>query len=343
MILLGLTGMSVTAHALEAPGERARVVLAYGRSGTAVKTCPDEATFRALVAARLGYDAFVDASKSEDTLTLRVEFRPRGGFVAGSLELLALGSPRGDRTMNAAPADCYELAASLALAAAVAVDPEGALAQKTAASAAQPPPSSAQAPQPALPSSPSTRAPPAPLRPPLPSAEKTALARFLHAGAVISVGIQPGTAPGIRLGGGLGRRAWSIGLEAAAFLPSERERSYGTVSAHALYGSLLPCLHPGSARLTVDVCTVASVGALFSDAEAVTRSQAATDLYATVGARVGLTFRASDALGFTLDAEAPVALSRVHLLVDDAGVRREVWAAGRIGFIGGARVVLKLH
>ena len=129
----------------------------------------------------------------------------------------------------------------------------------------------------------------------------------------------------------------------AAFLSSERERSYGTVSAHALYGSLLPCLHPGSARLTVDVCTVASVGALFSDGEGVTRSRPVTDLYTTVGARIGLTLRASDSVGFTLDAEAPVVLSRVHLLVDDAGVNREVWAAGRVGFIGGARVVLKLH
>jgi len=51
----------------------------------------------------------------------------------------------------------------------------------------------------------------------------------------------------------------------------------------------------------------------------------------------------SDSVGFALNGEAPVALPRVHLLVDDAGVSREAWAAGRVGFIGGAGVVLKLH
>jgi hypothetical protein len=129
----------------------------------------------------------------------------------------------------------------------------------------------------------------------------------------------------------------------AAFLPSERAQTYGTASAHALYGSLLPCLHPGSTRLTVDVCAVISVGALFSDGSGVTRSRPVTDRYTTAGARVGLTLRASDSIAFALDAEAPVLLSRVHLLVDDAGVKREVWAAGRVGFIGGARVVMTLH
>jgi hypothetical protein len=129
----------------------------------------------------------------------------------------------------------------------------------------------------------------------------------------------------------------------AAFLPSERERSYGTVSAHAVYGSLLPCLHPGSAWLTVDVCAVASAGALFSHAEGVTRSRPVTDLHTTLGARVGLTLRVSDSVGFAVDAEAPFALSRVHLLVDDAGVSREAWVAGRVGFIAGARVMLTFH
>jgi len=126
-------------------------------------------------------------------------------------------------------------------------------------------------------------------------------------------------------------------------LPTKREQPFGTASAHALYGSLLPCLHPGTTRLTVDVCAVVSVGALFSDGSGVARSRPATDRYVTAGARVGLTLRVSDSVAFALDAEAPVLLSRVHLLVDDAGVSREVWAASRVGFIAGARVVMKLH
>jgi hypothetical protein len=85
------------------------------------------------------------------------------------------------------------------------------------------------------------------------------------------------------------------------------------------------------------------VGVLFSDAEGVMRSQPVTDRYTTVGARVGFTFMVSDFVGFALDAEAPVALPRVHLLVDDAGVSREAWATSRVGFIAGARVVFKLR
>ena len=168
------------------------------------------------------------------------------------------------------------------------------------------------------------------------------LAGYLNAGAVVSVGMQPGPAPGVRLGGALASGAWSLGLEVATFLPSERRQPYGTASAHALYGSLLPCLHPGASRLTVDLCAVMSVGALFSYGSGVARSRPVTDRYTTVGARVGLTLRASASVAFALDAEAPVALSRVHLLVDDAGVSREVWAASRVGFIGGARLLVKL-
>jgi hypothetical protein len=168
---------------------------------------------------------------------------------------------------------------------------------------------------------------------------------LLDAGILVSVGMQPGPAAGVRLGGGLGGLSdgWSVHLEVAAFLPSERQREYAAVSSHALYGSLLPCVHPGSARFTVDVCAALSVGALFSDAKGVTRSRPVTDRYTTLGARVGLSLRVSDSVGFAVDAEAPVALSRVHLLVDDAGVSREAWAASRVGFIGGAQVVLKLR
>jgi hypothetical protein len=334
--LLSVMATSVTAYASEEPTERARVVLRYERGGTAVKACPNEATFRGLVAARLGYEPFVD----ESALALLVELRQQGGVVEGRLELRARGAPRGERAMSSALEDCYELAASLALAAAVAVDPEGVRAQTTA-------------PEPKTAAPPSERPSPLPAEQPLPAASpsitsprgKPALGVLLDAGALFSLGLQPGLAPGVRLGGGLGGLGggWSVGLELAAFLPSAREREYGTVSSHAVYGSLLPCLHPGSARFTVDVCAALSVGVLFSDAEGVMRSQPVTDRYTTVGARVGFTFMVSDSVGVALDAEAPVALPRVHLLVDDAGVSREAWATSRVGFIGGARVVFKLR
>jgi len=243
--------------------------------------------------------------------------------------------------MSSAPQDCYELAASLALAAAVAVDPERAGARATAPERdSEPEKPAASTPLPPPPAEPRAAVHPSTAPPP----PEPAMELLLHAGALVSIGMQPAPAPGLRLGAGLaGSAMWSVGLELAAFLPSEQKREYGTVSAHALYGSLLPCVHPGRARFTVDVCAALSVGALFSTAKDVTRSQPATDRYTTVGARLGVTFMASDSVGFAVDAEAPVALPRLHLLVDDAGVSREAWAASRVGFIGGARVVLKLR
>jgi hypothetical protein len=337
VILLSVTATSVTAYASEKPTERARVALQYERGGTAVKACPNEATFRGLVAARLGYEPFVD----ESALALLVVLRQQGGVVEGRLELTARGEPRGERAMSSALGDCYELAASLALAAAVAIDPEGVRAQTTAPEPKAAPPPARPPPQPAEQPTPAPAA-----APPITSPRgKTALGALLEAGALFSWGLQPGLAPGVRLGGGLGGLGggWSVGLEVAAFLPSAREREYAAVSSHALYGSLLPCLHPGSARFTVDVCAALSLGVLFSDAQGVMRSQPVADRYTTVGARLAFTFMVSDSVGFGLDAEAPVALPRVHLLVDDAGVTREAWATSRVGFIGGARVVLKLR
>lgn len=327
--------LCTTAHATE----RARVVLSYERGEAAAKACPDEATFRALIAARLGYDPVA----IEAPLALRVEFRPRGSGITGSLELTSDGAAKGRRSMNAARGDCYELAASLALAAAVAVDPEGARAQSTAtepASAAPDEPQPVAAAQPVLPPPPYYDA--APAAPPPPPAENP-FGIFVDAGALVSVGLQPGPALGVRLGASLRRGPWSLGVEAAAFLPSEREQPYATVSAHALHGSLVPCVHPGSPSVAVDVCAVVGVGALFSDAEHVAVPQPGTDRYTTVGPRLGITLMASEAVGVRVSAEAPVPLPRVHLIIDDRGERREAWASSSVGFIGGATVVLKLR
>ena len=72
VILLSVMATSVTARASGQATERPRVVLRYERGGTAVKACPDETTFRGLVAARLGYEPFVN----ESALTLLVESAP---------------------------------------------------------------------------------------------------------------------------------------------------------------------------------------------------------------------------------------------------------------------------
>src|SRR5690348_14896707 len=102
-----------------AAAEPARVNMTYVRKDAAVTDCPDEATFRTLVVARLGYDPFDKAG----SLALRVEFRPIGSEIAGSLVLSGnAGAKPTNRTLR--DADCFELASSMALATAIAVDPD---------------------------------------------------------------------------------------------------------------------------------------------------------------------------------------------------------------------------
>ncbi|HMJ10809.1 MAG TPA: hypothetical protein VK524_05350, partial [Polyangiaceae bacterium] len=203
--------------------ERARVVLEFARQGAAAQVCPDEGTFRALVGARLGYDPFV----SESSLTLRVLLVPRAGGLDGRLALTSEGQLKGTRTLRSGGDDCYELAASLALASAVAVDPEGALARQSGTEA-PPPVTPPVTPAPALDRTPAAVPPSAPP----PGDTGTALGVTIEAGGGASVGMQPGAAPLFRLGARLAGRGWSAGLEGAASLSSEQQATFGTVSAH---------------------------------------------------------------------------------------------------------------
>jgi hypothetical protein len=48
-------------------------------------------------------------------------------------------------------------------------------------------------------------------------------------------------------------------------------------------------------------------------------------------------------LGFALDLEATLPVTRVHLLIEDLGRRQEVWASARIGMIGGLSLLVRLN
>src|SRR5262249_25944302 len=128
-----------------ARAEQARVTLSY-LSHDVAKLCPDEATFRGLVSARLGYDPFT----SPGSVRLSVALQRRKDVAVGTLSLSSDdGKPTGGRTMHAPVAECLELVSSMALAAAVAVDPEAVHARE-----ASPPREPAPAPPPPPPIAP---------------------------------------------------------------------------------------------------------------------------------------------------------------------------------------------
>lgn len=307
--------------------------MTYVRKDAAAADCPDEATFRTLVIARLGYDPF----DKTGPLTLRVEFRPVGAEVSGSLVLT--GRPGAKPTNRALrDADCFELASSMALATAIAVDPD-AVRAGGAPPPKEPEPRDVPPPAPPPPVQPPPRLPPPDEEPPSLWSPTPPGARVTAAFAM-PVGLTPAPRGGVRAGLGIEGHVWSIVAEGVLFFPSSHEEPFGTVSSYIAHGSLVPCAHlPLHAIVLLDLCSVGSVGAMFSDAEGVTRSDPQTHVFATVGPRAGLTVMPWPVAGFQATFDVPVNLARAHLFIEEGGEGREVWAASRVGFVGGLGLV----
>ncbi len=306
--------------------------MTYVRKDAAATDCPDEATFRTLVIARLGYDPF----DKTGSLALRVEFRPQGAEVSGKLLLTgSAGEKRADRTLR--DADCFELASSMALATAIAVDPDA------VRGGGSPPPPKEPDPKPVPPPAP----PPEKPKPPPPPDEEvhslwepTSPRGRITAAFVVPVGITPAPHGGVRLGLGVEGNVWSLVAEGVFFFPSSHTEPFGTVSSYVAHGSLVPCAHlPLHSIVFIDLCAVGSVGAMFSDAADVERSDPQTHVFATVGPRAGLTVMPWQSVGFEATFDMPVNLARAHLVIEDRGVPREVWVASRVGFVGGLGLV----
>jgi len=332
----------VTSSVSRARAEHASVTLSYS-GAKAAATCPDEATFRGLVAARLGYDPFDGAG----VRTLAVGFERRGNEVVGRLALSGNDEgKRAERTLRARADECFELATSMALVAAVAVDPDA-----SAGPAPEPTPAPT-APAPASKAPPATE--PAPSRAsPLPPVQPDAETRpapsersvRLELGALLPVGVVPALRGGVRAGAGLDFGAWSLDAEGAFLFPGSRQNSLGggEVSAFVVTGSLVPCVDPlGAGTWGLDLCAAGSLGVLRSTAHHVTRADPTSNLHATVGPRLALRVMLSRAVGLGASADVPVALSRTHLSIEESGVRREVWAQPPVGFIGAVSLVARL-
>jgi len=332
-----------------AAGEKVRATLRYDRLDAAAAACPGDATMRQLVAAELGYDPFVE----EADLAIAIELRPKGSELVGRIELTSKSvGKRGERTLRSPGGDCSELASSVALAVALAIDPDAVRARPAPPLPAPAPPPLAAPPPP----------PPAPIRPaPIPPREPAVrasrgveLGARVDAGVVVGGGIVPGVAFGPRLGAALAGKLWSIAVEGTAILPGSQHTPFGDVSALVVYGSIVPCLglpleytgprsRPVEDRARVDLCVTASVGAMFAEAHSVTHSFPTTDVYASTGPRASFTFMPWRSVGFRASADLGIALSRVHLTIDDVGVQREAWVSDELSFLGGVAGVVRFR
>jgi hypothetical protein len=125
--------LSTTATALCASAsEPARLTLTYGAPEEA--GCPDEGSFRNLVAARLGYDPFVPESQDGVRVELVRDHQRMRGHVEVARQ--GQGAPLA-RDLSGDADKCEALGAALATTLAIALDPVSALAP-VSANAAQP-------------------------------------------------------------------------------------------------------------------------------------------------------------------------------------------------------------
>jgi hypothetical protein len=327
-----------------ARAEHASVTLSY-RSAKSATSCPDENTFRSLVAARLGYDPFVSAG----VRTLAVDFERRGNEVVGRLDLSTDGDARSvKRTLRTSAGDCFELATSMALVVAVAVDPN--------ALPGNGPPSAT--PEPPVPAPPASKTPtsdslattkPAPAAPRGPARserpERAGANLRLELAGLLTGGVVPSLSAGGRAGVGLDFGTWSVRAEGWFVSAGSRDNPVGPgeVSAFALAGSLAPCVEAIAAdAFGLELCAVGSLGTLRSTAKEVTRAAPTSTLLASLGPRVATIVMFSHVLGLGIAAEAPFSLARAHLYIDDGGVRSEVWAQPRVGFIVAASIVASI-
>jgi len=292
------------AHAASA-AEHPTVRLEYTVASPEAR-CPSAEGLRALTAARLGYDPVTP----EAGRLARVSVALRGGQVVGVLELLdEAGHTLGTRTLTAAAQSCESLAQSMALALAIAIDPQallGAPRQPAAASAA----------------------PTEPLPPPQPTSAPWRWTTRLSVGA--EVGAVPGTAVG--LGVEAEARGERVGLAAwgqLSLMPSLAEYG-GFVDASAVRAGLDGCAFASAFGL----CLRAGGGALTVSGRGFPGSRQSTLPLATVGPRATAAWRPAPSLELRLYAGMDVALSRDSVFLGTL----DAWQAPALSLDAGGSV-----
>jgi hypothetical protein len=297
--------------------------LLYDR-GPGAEACPDEATLRRAVAARLGEDPF----DSRLSRTFRLTIAMAGARLRGVVELVTEGLAEGRRELDAEPGACAELVDAMALAVSLTINPD--LVVEVPRELPSPSPPAAPELQPtteperrfALPRArPSRDAPRA-------SREK-APPLALEVGGLAHGAV--GTGPGVAAGGTAliraGTPTWGIGIEGRldALSRAGIGRS-GTVRSTLTAGVLAPCARFGHGS----ACPLLLMGSLFARSQGVTTERSDRGFYAAAGARLAVGAPLADQLLLEARLDALYPLTRVTIDLD--GI--PVWRASASGALG---------
>lgn len=345
VFLLVLSSSPVqAAPSLAAPRAKRNLSLTYDVSGFGVDDCPDEPTLRQMVAAELGYDPFGRGSSERMAIRFRGETRD----VVATIEQAS--SP--PRELRSVVGDCDELASSVALAAALMIDPTFATRERSPA----PSPSAAAAMPPAAVPAPKSSAAASRVTPvtaaprddvaavPTDDEDGSPVGVTAFVGTVVGAGLVPGVSFGPYVGVGIDGTLWSVALEAGGIVPGTAESSSGHVTASLVRGGVVPCFALDLAPVVRGaLCATLELGAMFSEASAVERSRPSTDLHATLGPRLAIQVEPGKMFGFRVGANLELALARVHLSIDDAGTTREIWSTPQVAALGDAAFLVRLQ
>ena len=279
--------------------------------------CPDEESFRHQVAARLGYQPFASAG----THRVVVRFSERSGRLHGHAEVERGGRGAGIRDLESGLNECGPLAAALAVAIAIAIDPVHAQTLKPSPPVDPPPEASAEVLVPPPPVAPpdASEQPPSNEQVPRRADPDVAPARvFAFAGALATGGLMPAPSLGGSVAFGLRWRGTSLELSgrAESMLGAARVSSDDRVEGTAFSGMLAACGHLDR----VSACGLGRAGALQGRAPDVVSPSLGTTIFGTVGARVGYTQPLSRSLALRGAASAEVMLVRTSFIIDGTSV-----------------------
>jgi hypothetical protein len=277
-----------------APIARADPVrLRYERAAGA-DSCPDEAAFRELVAARLGHDAFDDQASHE----VRVTIVAVGRALRASIEHVEDGTVIAERSLRGSLPDCSELASTLALALAITIDPLAASGPPPAAATVEvAPPTTALPPTVAVPATPPVvdssrdrssldaaidRAAPHPL----PRSERAFLGIAFHLDLTGSFFASPEPSVGGALGAQLflGELASILAEARAVGMPVPHRGDRGESVVWLTTGALAGCVG-------IDIfsgCAGIVLGATSARSSTVTEPTVVSTLYSAAEARAGI-------------------------------------------------------
>ncbi len=297
----------LVAHVIFAVSEPPTAVTLRQTRTEAAQHCPDENWLKRNVVARLGYPVFVDSA----TLVATTRFDCTQTGCSADVELSHEGAPPRKRTLTSASTECRELAESLALTLALAIDPASVSRVEV-----QP------APLPQM----QERVP----APPVSVPEKVPTFFQMQLGAVGSAGLSPLPTVGGRLGIGLRHSWFGLLVEARTDLSQSVPTEGGTVSTTMLLANVLPCGH----LRNFGFCLAAGFGALRVVGNLPVSRRESGPLVLG-GARISWEYRFLPWLGAIVHAGVQGIFTRITVIANDV----PIWVTAQLTADAGLGVV----